>query len=71
MSDTQAPPNDQSQHLREARHEYNNIVAIVSLTRSPAVLAQVRRLWDEFRLKYPDFTEDPDGVEEILADKNL
>lgn len=66
MSDTQAAPNDQSQHLSKARHEYNNIVAIVSLTRSPAVLAQVRKLWDEFRQNYPDFTEDPDGVAEIL-----
>ncbi len=66
MSDIQAAPDDQTQHLREARHEYNNIVAIVSLTRNPAILAQVRKLWDEFCHKYPDFTEDPDGVEEIL-----
>jgi hypothetical protein len=67
MSDTQAVPDDQSQRLREARHEYNNIAAIVSLTRSPAVLEQVRRLWDEFRHKYPDFAEDPDGVADILS----
>ena len=66
MSDTQAAPNDQSQRLRDALHEYNNIAAIVSLTRSPSVLAQVRKLWDEFRHKYPDFTEDSDGLAEIL-----
>jgi hypothetical protein len=31
---------------------------------------QVRKLWDEFRQKYPDFTEDPDGLAEILDGEN-
>jgi hypothetical protein len=66
MSDMQAAPDDEVRQ-REARHEYNNIVAIISLTRNPAVLAQVRKLWDEFREKYPEFTEDPDDVAKVLS----
>jgi hypothetical protein len=51
----------------EARHEYNNIAAIVLLSRNPLILAQARKLWDEFRSKYPDYTDDPDGVADILG----
>lgn len=66
MSDTQAASDDQTRRHHEARHEYNNLAAIVSLTRSPAVLRQVRRLWDDFRQRYPDYDEDPNGIAEIL-----
>jgi hypothetical protein len=68
-----APPeqNADDRRMSDARHEYNNIAAIVSLSRRPAILQQARRLWDEFRAKYPDFTDDPDGIEEILKDQTV
>lgn len=62
-------PPEQDEHQRrlsDARHEYNNISAIVSLTRRPTVLAQARVLLLALREKYPEYLDDPDGLEEIL-----
>ena len=67
MMDTQPPEkNQQERRLSDARHEYNNIAAIVSLTRRPAVLAQARALLLALREKYPEYVDDPDGLNEIL-----
>jgi len=68
-----APPDQSSddRHMSDARHEYNNIAAIVALSRRPAILQQARKLWDEFRARYPDFTDDPDGIEDILRDQTV
>ncbi|MDX2139143.1 MAG: hypothetical protein SF123_13730 [Chloroflexota bacterium] len=68
-----APPDQSSadRRMSDARHEYNNIAAIVSLSRRPAILQQARKLWDEFRARYPDFSDDPDGIEEILKDQTV
>jgi hypothetical protein len=62
------PPNqsEQERRLSDARHEYNNISTIVALTRNPAFLAQARAQLLALREQYPEYVDDPDGLNEIL-----
>lgn len=53
--------------LNDARHEYNNIAAIASLSNSPSILAQARILLTQLREKFPEYTDDPQGLNSLLG----
>lgn len=63
------PPNqtEQERRLSDARHDYNNIAAIVAMTRNPTFLAQARAQLLALREQYPEYVDDPDGLNEILG----
>jgi hypothetical protein len=58
---------EQLMRLHDARHEYNNIAAIASLSSNPLILAQARALLLRLRSEYPEYTEDPEGLNGILG----
>ncbi len=51
----------------EARHEYNNIAAVVALSSDVAVRARAREALLELRARYPEYSADPDGLNVALG----
>ncbi|MCA9910137.1 MAG: hypothetical protein KC519_15875 [Anaerolineae bacterium] len=58
------------QHLErisDARHEYNNIAAVVNLTTNPVALERARQALVVLRSNYPEYLADPDNLNERLG----
>ncbi len=53
--------------LSDARHEYNNIAAVVGLTNNPAMLKRAREALLALRATYPEYSADPDKLDEKLG----
>jgi len=53
--------------MSDARHEYNNIAAVVGLTSNPAMLERAREALRALRETYPEYCADPDGLDEKLG----
>ncbi|MCL4251984.1 MAG: hypothetical protein KJ065_27780 [Anaerolineae bacterium] len=58
------------ERLSDARHEYNNIAAVVSLTTNPVALERARQALVSLRANYPEFLADPDNLNERLGLKH-
>ncbi|MCA9910983.1 MAG: hypothetical protein KC519_20150 [Anaerolineae bacterium] len=56
--------------MSDARHEYNNIAAVVGLTSNPAMLERAREALRMLRETYPEYCADPDNLDEKLGLKS-
>ncbi|MCC6614341.1 MAG: hypothetical protein IT320_12745 [Anaerolineae bacterium] len=56
--------------ISTARHEYNNIAAVVGLTSNPAMLERAREALRTLRETYPEYCADPDKLDEKLGLKH-